>query len=79
MLAPSDRKNVSEGVDPKASISLDSMVGESTRIGERASIKRSAIGRHCTIGKGVKIVGSVIGDHCVIADGYAIFLLIVRI
>jgi translation initiation factor eIF-2B subunit gamma len=56
-------------VDAKASISLDSLIGDSTRIGERATVKKSAIGRHCIIGKNVRIVGSVIGDHCVIADG----------
>ena len=45
------------------------MIGRSTRVEERASIKRSVIGKHCVIGKMTKIVGCVILDHCVIADG----------
>jgi translation initiation factor eIF-2B subunit gamma len=69
LLAPTDRRNLGEGVDAKASISPESLIGGSTRIGERTTVKKSAIGRHCVIGKSVKIVGSVIGDHCVVADG----------
>ena len=45
------------------------MIGRSTKVEERASIKRSVIGKHCVIGKMDKIVGCVILDHCVIADG----------
>jgi translation initiation factor eIF-2B subunit gamma len=51
-----------------ALISPDSIVGESTRIGEKTSIKRSVVGRHCVIGKMVKMVGCVVLDHCVVAD-----------
>ena len=47
------------------------MVGHTTKVGERTSVKKSVIGRHCVIGKMVKVVGCVILDHCVIADGYA--------
>jgi len=56
-------------IDQKAQISSDSMVGHSTRVEERTSIKKSVIGNHCVIGKMVKIAGCVIQDHCVIADG----------
>ncbi|KAK7057263.1 UDP-3-O-glucosamine N-acyltransferase [Favolaschia claudopus] len=56
-------------IDQKAQISSDTIVGESTQVDERTSIKKSVIGKHCTIGKMVKIVGSVLLDHCVVADG----------
>ncbi|KAI0342065.1 UDP-3-O-glucosamine N-acyltransferase [Trametopsis cervina] len=56
-------------IDPKAQISTDSMVGHTTQVEERTSIKKSVIGKHCVIGKMVKIAGCVILDHCVIADG----------
>ncbi|RPD78595.1 UDP-3-O-glucosamine N-acyltransferase [Lentinus tigrinus ALCF2SS1-7] len=65
---PSDPENRSL-IDQKAQISADSMIGRSTRVDERTSIKRSVIGQHCVIGKMTKIVGCVILDHCVIADG----------
>lgn len=61
-------------MDAKAQISADSVLGHSTRVEERANIKKSVIGRHCVIGKAVKIVGCVILDHCVIADGYGYLL-----
>ena len=50
------------------------MIGRSTKVDERASIKRSVIGKHCVIGKMAKVVGCVLLDHCVIADGYALFI-----
>ncbi|KIP04845.1 hypothetical protein PHLGIDRAFT_19868 [Phlebiopsis gigantea 11061_1 CR5-6] len=56
-------------IDTKAQISSDSMVGHTTKVGERTSIKKSVIGKHCIIGKMVKVVGCVVLDHCVIADG----------
>ena len=56
-------------IDAKAQISSDSIVGHTTKIGERTSIKKSVIGKHCVIGKMVRIVGCVILDHCVVADG----------
>ncbi|KAI8993921.1 hypothetical protein BD414DRAFT_480816 [Trametes punicea] len=56
-------------IDQKAQVSTDSIVGRSTRVEERASIKRSVIGKHCVIGKMAKIVGCVLLDHCVVADG----------
>ncbi|EKM54376.1 uncharacterized protein PHACADRAFT_174871 [Phanerochaete carnosa HHB-10118-sp] len=56
-------------IDPKAQISSDSMIGYTTKVSEKTSIKKSVIGKHCVIGKMVKIVGCVILDHCVIEDG----------
>lgn len=56
-------------IDAKASISPDSIIGDFTKVDERASIKKSVIGKHCVVGKMAKIVGCVILDHCVIADG----------
>lgn len=60
-------------IDAKAQISSDSSIGQSTRVEERASIKKSVVGRHCVIGKMTKIVGCVILDHCIIEDGYDSF------
>jgi translation initiation factor eIF-2B subunit gamma len=57
-------------IDAKSQISADSSIGQSTRVEERASIKKSIVGRHCVIGKMTKIVGCVILDHCIIEDGY---------
>ena len=57
-------------IDGKAQISADSKIGHSTRVEERASIKKSVVGRHCVIGKMTKIVGCVILDHCIVEDGY---------
>jgi len=56
-------------IDQKAQISTDSIIGDSTRVEERTSIKKSVIGRHCIVGKMTKVVGCVILDHCVIGDG----------
>jgi translation initiation factor eIF-2B subunit gamma len=56
-------------IDTKAQISVDSSIGQSTRVEERASIKKSVIGKHCVIGKMTKIVGCVILDHCIVEDG----------
>jgi translation initiation factor eIF-2B subunit gamma len=56
--------------EQKIQISPDSMVGDSTKIEERTTIKKCVIGKHCTIGKMVRLVGCVVLDHCVIGDGY---------
>ncbi|KAF8894888.1 UDP-3-O-glucosamine N-acyltransferase [Gymnopilus junonius] len=56
-------------IDQRAQISVDSIIGESTQISERSTIKRSIIGRHCIIGKLVKITGSILLDHCIVEDG----------
>ncbi|KAG6862207.1 hypothetical protein C0995_002137 [Termitomyces sp. Mi166 len=56
-------------IDQKAQISSDTMIGGSTQVSERTTIKKSVIGRHCVIGKMAKIVGCVLLDHCVVEDG----------
>jgi translation initiation factor eIF-2B subunit gamma len=56
-------------IDQKAQISSDTIIGGSTQVSERTTIKKSVIGRHCIIGKMAKIVGCVLLDHCVIEDG----------
>ncbi|KAJ2803339.1 Translation initiation factor eIF-2B subunit gamma [Coemansia helicoidea] len=50
-------------------VGSDSLVGVSSQLGERCSVKRSVVGAHCVIGKDVKIVNSVIMDHVTIGDG----------
>jgi len=57
------------GVDPSAQIGGDVLIGDSSRIGERTTIKRSVVGAHCTIGKNVRVTNSVLMDHVELADG----------
>ncbi|KAG5342911.1 hypothetical protein C0989_005859 [Termitomyces sp. Mn162] len=64
-IEPKDRSLI----DQKAQISSDTVIGESTQISERTTVKKSVIGRHCVIGKMAKIVGCVLLDHCVVEDG----------
>jgi translation initiation factor eIF-2B subunit gamma len=56
-------------IDAKSRISSDSIIGSSTKIGERATITRSVIGRHCVIGKMSRVMGCVLLDHCVVGEG----------
>ncbi|KAH3741886.1 hypothetical protein DPMN_048616, partial [Dreissena polymorpha] len=53
----------------KPQIGSDCLVGNSSTIAEKVSIKRSVIGQHCVIGEKVKISNSVLQDHVRIADG----------
>jgi translation initiation factor eIF-2B subunit gamma len=69
---PTDPKNRSL-IDQKAQISSDTIIGDSTQVSERVTIKKSVIGRHCVIGKMAKIVGCILFDHCVVEDGYGFF------
>ncbi|KAF8993727.1 UDP-3-O-glucosamine N-acyltransferase [Cyathus striatus] len=64
---PTDPKNRSL-IDQRAQISNDTIIGDSTQVSERTTIKKSVIGRHCIIGKMVKIVGCILLDHCIIED-----------
>jgi len=59
----------SSTIDPKAQISTDSIIGQSTRIAERTSVKKSVVGAHCIIGKNVRISGCIIMDYVTIEDG----------
>lgn len=56
-------------VHPSVQISGDSLVGDSTRIGEKASVKKCVIGRHCNIGKGAKITGCILWDFVTVEEG----------
>ncbi|KAJ2358261.1 Translation initiation factor eIF-2B subunit gamma [Coemansia sp. RSA 2618] len=50
-------------------VGAESMVGASTQLRERCSVKRSVVGAHCNIGRDVKIINSVVMDHVTIGDG----------
>ncbi|KAF9461333.1 UDP-3-O-glucosamine N-acyltransferase [Collybia nuda] len=65
---PSDPKNRSL-IDQKAQISKDTIIGDSTQVFGRVTIKTSVIGRHCIIGSTTKIIGCILFDHCVVGDG----------
>lgn len=56
-------------IDSKAQVSTDSIVGFSTKVGERTNVKKSVVGRHCVIGRNVRINGCVIMDFVVVGDG----------
>jgi translation initiation factor eIF-2B subunit gamma len=56
-------------IDRQTQISSDSIIGPSTRIAEKTSVKKSVIGSHCIIGASVRIAGCIIMDHVVIGDG----------
>jgi len=68
---PTDPKNRAL-IDQKAQISSDTIIGDSTKVSEKSTIKKSIIGRHCIIGRMVKIVNCILLDHCVIEDGVKI-------
>ncbi|CEP12948.1 hypothetical protein [Parasitella parasitica] len=59
-------------VAPRTQVGNDSIIGESTKIDERSSVKKSCVGSYCVIGKNVKIINSVIMDHVVIGDNVKI-------
>ncbi|KAG6897400.1 hypothetical protein C0992_001906 [Termitomyces sp. T32_za158] len=52
-------------IDQKAQISSDTIIGGSTQVSERTTIKKSVIGRHCVIGKMAKIVGAKL-EGCIL-------------
>ena len=56
-----------------AQISPDSLLGEGTRVGDRASIKKCIVGRHCNIGRGAKITGCVLWDFVTVEEKCGIF------
>lgn len=51
-------------------IGNDSLIGHSTTIGERCSVKRTVVGNHVKIGKGCKLINCVVMDYVVLEDGY---------
>jgi translation initiation factor eIF-2B subunit gamma len=57
-----------DDVAATAQISPDSLVGEGSRVGDKASIKKCVVGRHCNIGKGAKLTGCVLWDWVTVED-----------
>ncbi|PRP86805.1 hypothetical protein PROFUN_05022 [Planoprotostelium fungivorum] len=55
-------------VDVATQVGPESVVGSSTSMGPKGSVKKSIIGRHVKIGKGVKIINSIIMDYVTIGD-----------
>lgn len=51
-----------------AHVGNDSLVGESTELGEKTNVKKSVIGSNCKIGRKNKITGCLILDNVVIGD-----------
>ncbi|KAH8101035.1 UDP-3-O-glucosamine N-acyltransferase [Phellopilus nigrolimitatus] len=55
-------------VDMKSTVSPDSLVGVSTRVGERSTLKRSVVGCHCVIGKRHKARRMRTHEYCVVEE-----------
>ncbi len=55
-------------ISSSAQISPDSLIGEGTRVGDRASIKKCVVGRHCHIGRGAKLTGCVLWDFVTVEE-----------
>lgn len=53
-------------------VNLDSLIGEGSKIGDKALVKRSVIGRNCHIGEKSKITNSIIMDNVKIGEGVII-------
>jgi len=68
----STRKSESESISASTSANSsrqgDSLIGDGTKLGAKAVVKRSVIGKNCQIGDHVKIENSVILDGVVIGD-----------
>ena len=52
----------------KTQVGPDSLLGDSVKIQEKASIKKSIIAQHCSIGKAARIINSILMDHVSIED-----------
>ncbi|WWC59419.1 uncharacterized protein I303_101975 [Kwoniella dejecticola CBS 10117] len=63
-----DATGSTPAISPQSQISPDSLIGEGTRVAERASIKKCIIGRHCNIGKGAKLTGCVLWDFVTVEE-----------
>ena len=53
----------------KTTVAAGCMVGRSTRLGDKCSVKRSVIGPHCTLGHNVRVLNSVVMEGCTLEDG----------
>ena len=59
-------------------ISGDCTLGEGVQLGDRVSVKHSAIGNHCHIGDRSKVTNTVMMDHVVVGEGLVLGILVVR-
>lgn len=50
-------------------VSSDCSLGEGVQLGERVSVKHSAVGNHCHLGDKSKVTNSVMMDHVSIGEG----------
>ena len=50
-------------------VSGDCALGEGVQLGERVSVKHSAVGKHCNVGERSKVTNSVMMDHVTIGEG----------
>ncbi|KAJ3328577.1 hypothetical protein HDU91_004072 [Kappamyces sp. JEL0680] len=50
-------------------VGTDSLLGESTVVAAKTSVKRTVVGNHVKIGKHCKIINCVIMDYAIIEDG----------
>ena len=53
----------------KAVVGPGCIVGFASRVGDKASVKRSVVGRRCRLGSGVKVVNSVLHDDVTLEEG----------
>lgn len=56
-------------ISPRSQVGNDSLFGESSRLGERSSVKKSVVGNNCSLGSNVKVVNCIVMDGAVIEDG----------
>ena len=53
-------------------VNSDSLIGDGTKIGDKALVKRSVIGKNCVIGEKSKITNSILMDNVKIGEGVVI-------
>lgn len=65
---PQQPSGPADEISVSAQISPDSLVGEGSRVGDRASIKKCIVGRHCNIGRGAKLTNCVLWDWVTVEE-----------
>lgn len=65
---PQQPSGPADEISTSAQISPDSLVGEGSRVGDRASIKKCIVGRHCNIGRGAKLTNCVLWDWVTVEE-----------
>lgn len=53
-------------------VNSDSLIGDGTKIGDKALVKRSVIGKNCSIGEKSRITNSILMDNVKIGEGVVI-------